>query len=160
VSILSSREGVRRGLWDAVLFLGPSWAAAAAGGDSRTHVAALPPRGAWQHRAEPGLPVVDVRRLLTACVQLRERGSQQRRRVRHAHGARTSLAAVGRHRGLGRRRYVVVALPGAPDRTARAGMVVVRVAAQSLGYLAAGIPRTFAQLAARVAGMHSSRGSW
>ena len=71
VSMLSSREGVQRGLWDAVLFLGPQLAAAEAG--LRTRVAVLPPRGVWQHQAEPGLPAVDVRRLLTACVQLRER---------------------------------------------------------------------------------------
>lgn len=65
--------------------------------------------------------------------------------------ARTSPVVVGRRLELGRRQHAVVALLGEPDRTARAGMVVVRVAAQSLGHLAAEIPRTFAQSAALLA---------
>ena len=58
---------------------------------------------------------------------------------------------MGRRLELGQRQYVVVALPGELDRTARAGMVVVRVVAQSLEHLAAEIPRTFAQSAALLA---------
>lgn len=64
----------------------------------------------------------------------------------------TSPVVADRRRELGRRQHVVVGLPDGPDRTSRAGMVVVR----SLGYLAGENPRIFAQSAVLEA--HASRG--
>ena len=68
-----------------------------------------------------------------------------------------SPAGAGRRLGLGRLQRGLAARPDGPGRTSRAGMVVVRVAVQSLGYLAA-VPRIFGQSAVRVAMTHSSRG--
>jgi len=96
---------------------------------SRTRVAVLPPWGAQQlHWAWPGLPVVDVRRLLTACVQLRERWSW-RERDRHGGVAMRNPVVADRRQEVGRRQGGVVGLLDVPDRTSRAGMVVVRVVA-------------------------------
>jgi len=140
VFILSSREGLQRGLWGVVVFLGSQRVEAG----SKTRVA-VPPQGAQQqHRAWSWLPVVDVRRLLTACVQLRERWSLQQR-VRREGDVMRNLVVVDRRQELGRRQPVVVALPDGPGRTARAGMVVVRAVVQLLGYLAGEIPRIFVQ---------------
>jgi hypothetical protein len=65
-----------------------------------------------------------------------------------------------RRRELGRRQRAVVGRPDGPDRTSRAGMVVVRVAVQSLGYLSAEIPRIVVQSAALEAEPRSSHGLW
>jgi len=65
-----------------------------------------------------------------------------------------------RHQEPGQRPRAVVGLLDGRDRPARAGTVVVRVAVQSLGYLAAEILRIFVQSAALGAGPHSSGSHW
>jgi len=75
----------------------------------------------------------------------------------HAGDAMKSLAVAARRLGLDRQQRVVVAHPDGPVRTSRTGVVVVRVAVRSLGYLAAQIPGIFAQSAVLVAITHSSR---
>jgi len=59
-----------------------------------------------------------------------------------------SPVVADRRRELGRQQRALAGLADGLDRTSRAGMVVVRVVVQSLGYLAAEILRIFAQSAA------------